>query len=325
MNWLLDEIKKVLRKGDLTAKLVCILGAIMLWAYVGSMKVATVRYRVPVELRNIPSTMIVTGNPDMFVNIVLNGKKDDVKSVNLKNIKPYINLESAVPGKEKKYKIEFQKSDIPEGIEVELSRKRIALELEKKMYKRVRIVPRITWDRQDGYVLGLAKVVPEYVIVTGGGKGLSRLRTISTKRIIIEGKQQHSVKEVLIDTDGMNDIIINSQRVVVNVPVFDVHNLNRIELPVKVKITDDRYKASAVTSKIEIYVKASADMADLTPEKLEAFVDLGTVNIEALFGEEMDREIERSFAVTIVNKQRRDIFKPVHAVPDEIVVRITRK
>ena len=93
------KIVSAAKERDFLAKAACLLLAVILWGYIASGKTDKLRYRMPLQVRNVPSTLAVSGMSDRTAVLVLEGRKEHLKSVNMKNINAYVSLDNAVPAR----------------------------------------------------------------------------------------------------------------------------------------------------------------------------------------------------------------------------------
>src|SRR6056297_1596746 len=103
MNRIFEEINNIVNSHDLIPKLISLLLAVILWAYIVSTQVGEVKFNIPVEYRNLPKSLIVLEKEPPLISVVFKGKKDLLRNINTKNIKAYVNLKNPKRNKTTQY------------------------------------------------------------------------------------------------------------------------------------------------------------------------------------------------------------------------------
>jgi len=326
MKNLFEYIHQLIQKTNMAARVICLACAIMLWMYVAGTKQGEVTVRVPVDFRNLPASVVLAKKQFKSVTIILSGKNEDIKSVDVKNIRAYVNLENAVPGENLQYPVELNKSIFPDTISVDLSSEKILLNIGKRIGKRVRIVPRIIGTVREGYALGMVKTIPEYVNISGAESQLAKIDAVYTGKIAIDNISRRTIKEINVDSEFNNDVSIDTPRVTVIIPVIESAGLLKVEIHPRIRTQSDRYDFVLKDKNIILYLRPLQEGAELTADDIEAFADVAVPEAGFVFGEN-EVYIEKSVPVSVVfrNRSKRDLVRPVLTVPDMVVVKITRK
>ena len=133
---IIDEIRDIFNKKELIPKLVSLILAVFLWAYIGTTKMGEIKFKVPIEVKNLSKSLVISNIQRNSIMAILKGNKEDLNNVNLKNLKVFVDLKNPVIGDSVKYPIEVVKQQIPENIDFSLSTDKIAITIEKKISKR---------------------------------------------------------------------------------------------------------------------------------------------------------------------------------------------
>ena len=107
---------------------VCI--ALILWLYATGLNTSDVVFEVPLEIHNIPTNYIITGDVVTTVTVRLNGQSDVVKALRVREIKAHLDLKFAQRGRNV---YELTPSDIliPQGVKVTgINPKKITINLD---------------------------------------------------------------------------------------------------------------------------------------------------------------------------------------------------
>ncbi len=326
MNAFFEKIKQVFQKSNLTARLICLVCAVMLWVYVASTKKGEITVRVPIEFRNIPATEVIVKKQFKSVMIVLSGKNEDIKSVDTKSIKAFVNLENAASGENLQYPIEINRAIVPDTVSVDLSQQKLLLSIEKREYKKVIVIPETSGKPRNGYALGTIKILPEYVTVSGAASQLRKIDAVYTKKIHVNTILKRMSVEVALNIESMNDITVDTPKVTAGITVFDTAGLLKVKIQPRIRSISDRYNYSLMDSSITVYLKPSQDGVEVLNDDLEAFVDVVVPETGFLLVENED-SLEKNMPVilTFKNRMKRDMLRTIQIVPDSVPVKITKK
>lgn len=325
MNRIIKEIKEILSRRELLPKVVSLLLAVFLWAYIGSTKLGEIKFKVPVEIKNLSRSLVISNMQRNFITVTLDGNKEDIKNVNVKNLKVFVNLDNPVIGENVKYPIEVVKQQIPENIDYSLSSNRISITVEKKFYKKVKVIPIISGKLQSGYVMGNIRVKPEYLTISGPKSIVKNIESVKTKDLSIENETTNISKEVSIDKENFKNVEISDANVLVAIPVYESSNIFSFTKTVELKNADDSFSYKFLSNNtITLFVKASHAEAQFTENDFEVFVDVSSRNLKKSFANTKENYIVERFLIKISPRTRDDI-KFVYTVPEKISIRIVKK
>ncbi len=325
MTAYIEKLKNLFSRSDMTARIVCLLAAVVLWAFVVNTKMGEVNLRIPIEYKSLPGSLVVAEKQSRFVTISFSGRREDIKDLGEKNVKAYINLEHAVAGEDKSFPIEIAKRDIPDSVSVELYNEKIPLVIEKRAYKRVRIVPHIVGNPREGLALGSVKLAPDYATISGSESQIMSIERLATKRISVERMSQSATREAYIDKAELGDITVDVPRVTAYLPIVDAKGLLRVEVPIRIHNPGRRFECGVMEKSAAVYLKPLQGGGDITAESIEVFVDIDQAAVEEQLRASGEAYIERSLPLVAVLKSRRESFKLALVVPESVVVRINKK
>ncbi len=324
MKDFINKFKEKLNEGNLAAKILSLLLSIILWAYLASSKSGEIRFRIPVVINNLPSDMVIVDISSKSVIAVLEGKNDYLKNVNVKNIKAFVNLEKPVVNKMQKYPIKIRKNEIPVSINITLKQKNIKILVERKIAKRFRVIPDITGEVKEGSLLGDIIVEPAYVTIEGAQSAVEKIDKVFTEKISIDGRSGDIIKEVEIQKDDLEDVVLNPGKVKIIIPVIDYGNLYTIEVPVSVINQDIKYKYSIKNEIVKVHYKTE-DNEKLSIDDFEANIDLKRINIKAKMARSKRNKITLSFPINVKLKNRKKGVDIISIIPEKILVNIIKE
>jgi YbbR domain-containing protein len=170
-------------------KVVSLFLAMLLWAAVSNQASSEIGFEVPLEYRNIPSKMEITGDMTNTVQVRLRGSSNMIEGVTAKDVSTTIDLSKMRAG-EKIVALSPQNVQAPFGAEViRVNPSSVRFTLERTLVKTVSIVPTIVGQPADGYEVGQVLVKPSTIEVEGPESRLSALSSIATVPIRLDQKQ----------------------------------------------------------------------------------------------------------------------------------------
>jgi YbbR domain-containing protein len=180
-------------------KIVSLLLATLLWAAVSNETSSEIGLDVPLEYRNIPAQMEITGDTTNTVQVRLRGSFNVIKDITSRNVATTIDLSKMRTG-EKIVALSPQNVEAPFGAEViRVNPSSVRFTLERTLVKTIPIVPTILGQPAEGYEVGQILVSPSMVEVDGPESRINTLSSIATVPIRLERRQ--SSTEVTADLD----------------------------------------------------------------------------------------------------------------------------
>jgi len=170
-------------------KVVSLLLATLLWAAVSNQTSSEIGLDVPLEYRNIPAQMEITGDMTNTIQIRLRGPSNVIKGITAKDVSTTIDLSKMRTG-EKIVALSPQNIQAPFGAEVtRVNPSSVRFTLERTVTKTVDIVPTIAGQPMSGFELSRVYVSPNTIEVEGPESRLDTLSSIATTTIRIDRKQ----------------------------------------------------------------------------------------------------------------------------------------
>jgi YbbR domain-containing protein len=146
---------------------------------------------VPLEYRNIPSQLEITGDTTNSVQVRLRGSANVIRDISAKDVSTTIDLSKMRPG-DKIVPLSPQNVQAPFGAEViRVNPSSVRFDLERTMTKSVAVVPTIAGQPTDGFEIGKVWVDPSKVEVEGPESRVNTLESIATVPIRLDRRQGH--------------------------------------------------------------------------------------------------------------------------------------
>jgi YbbR domain-containing protein len=180
-------------------KIVSLILATMLWMAVANQASSEVGLEVPLEYRNIPPQLEITGDMTNTVQVRLRGSSNLIKDVTAKDVSTTIDLSKMGRG-EKIVPLSPQNVQAPFGAEViRVNPSSVRFNLERTVTKTIRVSPTIVGQPPDGYEIAKVLVSPATVDIEGPESRVIALSFIATVGIRLDRRQ--STIEQTVDLD----------------------------------------------------------------------------------------------------------------------------
>jgi YbbR domain-containing protein len=181
------------------AKLFSMVLATMLWITISSEANSEIGIVVPLEYRNVPAQLEITGDTTNTVEVRLRGPAALIKEVSLKNISAIVDL-SKLPEGEKIVQLTQHNMRVPFGIEVvRVNPAQIRLNLEVTMSKKIPVTVRLEGEAAHGVEVVGTNVEPATVEVQGPESKVRSLQAVPTAIVKIDGKKESFSQSVDLD------------------------------------------------------------------------------------------------------------------------------
>lgn len=189
-HWILD---------NWLLKLASLLLATLLWAAVANQSSSEIGFDVPLEYRNIPTQMEITGDMTNTVQVRLRGSSNVIKGISAKDVSTTVDL-SAMRMGEKIVALSPHNVQAPFGAEViRVTPSSVRFTLERTVTKTVPIVLTILGQPDSGYAVGQVLVRPTAVEAEGPESRMNTLTSIATVPVRLD--RRRSTVEQAVDLD----------------------------------------------------------------------------------------------------------------------------
>jgi YbbR domain-containing protein len=180
-------------------KLISIVLAVMLWMFVATEASSEVGMEVPLEYRNIPSQLEITGDTTNVVQVRLRGSANIIRQISAKDVSTTIDLSKMRPG-DKIVPLSPQNVQAPIGAEViRVNPSSVRFNLERTIRKNVTVVPTIAGQPSDGFEIGRVLVDPGKIEVEGPESRVISLESIATVPIRLDRRQSQVEQSADLD------------------------------------------------------------------------------------------------------------------------------
>jgi YbbR domain-containing protein len=173
--------------------------ATMLWMAVAHETSSEIGMEVPLEYRNIPQQLEITGDAATAVQVRLRGSSNVIKGITPQDVATTIDLSGMRPG-EKIVPLSPQNVDAPFGADVvRVNPSSVRFNLERTATKEVFVVPMISGEPAAGYDVGDVRINPSKVQIEGPESRVMTLDSIPTLPIRIDRRQTQVAQAAELD------------------------------------------------------------------------------------------------------------------------------
>lgn len=170
-----------------TLKLISLACALLLWFFIMGERRLEVGYRVPLELQNMPSGLMVANEIPSMVDVRVSGPRTLLMKVSPNDISVTVDLTGLRPGLTSFRRLE-ERLNLPSGLRVtRLSPSFIDLRLERIQQKQVPIKISLTGEPMSGYQIESIKALPDRVVIEGSESELKNVTEVTTEDVDVAG------------------------------------------------------------------------------------------------------------------------------------------
>ena len=180
-------------------KIVSLILATMLWMAVATETSSEIGLDVPLEYRNIPAQLEITGDTATTVQVRLRGSSNVIRDISSKDVSTTVDLSKMRPG-EKVVALSPLNVSVPFGAEViRVKPSSVRFSLERTIAKSVPVVPTTLGQPFEGYEIGEVLVSPSKVEVEGPESRVNTIESIATIPIRLDRRQTHMEQTADLD------------------------------------------------------------------------------------------------------------------------------
>jgi YbbR domain-containing protein len=203
---------------NLSLKLISVFFAVILWWYfVTSERGGETALSIPLDFRNIPTSLIIIKNPVESINIRISGPTTLLRRLSPRDVKAIIDLTHAEPGVAE-FEIQPEHITLPRGLRVSMrSPASIMLRFDELFKKTVLVEAVLVGKPLEGYKIAGVWADPTAVEIVGAQSELKGLRKIFTEEVDVTGLKKDTIKKAALGLGGLHIKSVSSQEVKVNI------------------------------------------------------------------------------------------------------------
>ena len=189
----------------------------ILWYLIISEKGGETALSVPLDFRNIPSSLIIIKNPVESINIRITGPQTLLMGLSPRDVKATIDLSDAKPGVAE-FVIQFEQIIVPRGLKVTVvSPPSIILRFDELFKKTVLVEAMLVGKPLEGCKITGVWVDPPAVEIAGAQSELKGLKKIFTEEVDISGLKKDTIEKAALSLAGLHIKSVSKEEVKVNI------------------------------------------------------------------------------------------------------------
>jgi YbbR domain-containing protein len=257
-------------RGDTALRLASLGLAVGLWFVIAGRQTAERGVPVPVELRNVPRDLELTGDAVNTVDVRVRASPGLINSLDTGAIRATIDLAGAEEG-ERIVQLAPDQIQAPQGFRViKIAPSLLTLNLERTMRKTIPVRPRVIGRPASGFEIAGITSDPAEVQVAGPRSRVQEIESAFTEPVSVAGAETTATELVNV---GLEDPLLRLEggsRVQVTVVVRETHETRRFEgLPVAARGRPARLTPPRVTVSV---VGPASQVRGLAPADLQPYV-----------------------------------------------------
>lgn len=260
---------------NFSLKLLSLLFAFGLWAFVNFGERDTEEaLKVPLELRNIPASLVITSPRVDFIDVRVVGPRTLLGRIDRSRLSIPLDLQGVRPGPAV-FRVAGESLNMPRGVRVvRINPAVVTLDLERVGRKTVPVQLRFDGEPPKGFKLVSARVSPEAVELTGPAKDVGDIEMVFTSKLSIAEAEAGVIKQSL-PLESVGDYLsFSTPRVDVEVRIEEVVVRREIsDVPIEIRNASD--EASVKPAKTRLTIRGPQRLVTaLEPEDLQVYVDV---------------------------------------------------
>ena len=200
-------------------KLIALALGTLLWFTVSSQQLER-SIRVPVEYRNVPDSLELTGDQTESVYVHLRGPDNVISRLEPGDVRAVIDMAQATAVDHGTFPLRIDEVASPPGAEVMwIEPREVSLSLQTMGMATVSVVPNVVGVPAAGFTRGKITVTPEKVDVLGPAETVRALHAVSTNVVSIDGATGTVTSTVSIEVPDPSVRLRQPQRASVTVAI----------------------------------------------------------------------------------------------------------
>ncbi|OGW44128.1 MAG: hypothetical protein A2Y66_07465 [Nitrospirae bacterium RBG_13_41_22] len=185
-------------------KLAALLLSIVLWIFVTSRGQSEISLDVPLEFKNIPSSLEIVNNTAKVVSLTIKGYERIVRNIKQQDISVSVDMSKAKKG-ENIYYLDRNEVRLPRAVTVtKIIPSSVKVVIEDTITKPVTVKPVIVGYPESGYYVKSVTVVPQTVVIEGLRSEVRKITTIRTEPMDVTGFRESFEQNLKLDLTGKN-------------------------------------------------------------------------------------------------------------------------
>lgn len=227
---------------NLALKALSLVIAFALWLFVNFGERDTeAAVQVPLELRNIPNGLVVTGPRVDSIDLRLIGPRTLLGRVDRDNLSIDLDLQGVRPGPAV-FSVDRDRLNLPRGVRVvRINPAQVTLELERMITKSLPVELRIGSPPSSDFTISQTGVVPDQVTVTGPASAVRDMDVVETDPVNLNDANPGRIERSVTLQPGADGTVLSLNAVMVQIEIADIAVTHKFDdAPVQVRAPSGR-------------------------------------------------------------------------------------
>jgi len=297
---------------DLLLKGISLVMAVLLWYFVVGEDQVDMNIKVPIEIINLPSNLVISNQFKKDIEVTLRGPRSLISDLKNRNITIPVDLSNKKAGTAV-VKNDPQKIPLPSGITVlRLQPTNIALTLDELAQKLLVIEPQTHGEPAIGYTLKKISLEPDHLVLSGPKSVLDMEESLKTYIIDLDGLNHSTSLQVHLDLHPVLVEMIGETVVTADIEVEENY-VERVISDIPVNVRDSELPITVRPGKISVRALIAENLLRDTPEPAMLFRAFITVD-------KIKEETEVPVSVNGVNVPGHSAIKVLSIEPEKVRV-----
>ncbi len=295
MNWLLRRFSVRVR-----AKLLAILGAILLYYYVQNLKITEVTLNIPLVVINRPQSVALSGELPRFVQITIAGREESLK-FSTGSLRAELNLAEA-DTKKTRYPVEFDENQLPASVILRKKPAPLELRFEKVVRRRLPLRVITSGAPDSAYRVTRIMLRPDTVVVEAPESAFRNLKEITTATLSLDGVTANFARRLRLQIPAaVVSADISDTEAVVNVMAIATGGEKQFDaIPIRILNLDPALEATLSDKSVRVVISGDRDgLKKINAADISASVDLGDTRYNPRTGSILPYEVEQGLQVKV--------------------------
>ena len=261
---------------NLGLKVLAIALASLLWLTVAGQHIVERSVRVPLEFRNMPTSLQIVGNTPDTIDVRVRGSSAVLTRLQPGEIVAVLDVSGARTGS-RLFQVRAGEVRAPFGVEVtQVVPSTLTLELERSASRKVPIMPAVDGQPAPGYVVGTKTVEPASVEIIGPESRVRQISEATTEPVSIKDARARVRDTVNVGVIDSSVRLVQPQTAQVTIDVWPAPVERRVaDVPIRWRNLPAGLSAQLSPNLTSVTVRGTKELVDgLRPDAILAYVDL---------------------------------------------------
>ena len=207
---------------------------------------------VPVEFRNLPAQLVITGPRVDYIDLRLRGPRSLLEGIKSKRIR--LDLNDVRPGMSS-FRINADTLNLPRGVRiVRISPAQVNLDIARVIKRAVPVRLDVVGTLPHGYTLTTTELLPDKVEVSGPSLLVEKIRTIQTDSFDLTNLTQSVTPTINLRGPEDESVSYNVEKILVKIGVQEVVTTREFR-HVKIDIRNTTKSATLTPAHVQVKVR----------------------------------------------------------------------